>query len=93
MKKIRAWIAVVALALSMAGLGLANGLIYAGTVTKISGNKVTVQNESGQLNTIIVSGRVAFKVGDKVSVADGKITLKESGDPHVTPQTPASRTP
>jgi hypothetical protein len=73
MKKIFVLIVAVAFVLSTAGFCFAAYEFYHGTITKISGNKITVQDEKGKLQTLTTSGKIGWKVGDKVVVEKGKL--------------------
>jgi pyruvate kinase len=51
-----------------------------GTVSKIDGNKLTLVDETGKEKTVTVKDKESLKevkVGDRVSVKDGKV-IKES---------------
>jgi len=45
---------------------------YIGTITKIAGNKITVMDDTGKVRTI-ESNVKGLKVGDKVTVNNGKV--------------------
>jgi pyruvate kinase len=48
-----------------------------GTVSKIEGNKLTLMDEKGKQVTVQVSDQESLKeikVGDRVSIKDGKVT-------------------
>jgi len=77
MKKIFVLIVAVVFVLSMTVVCLANGVPISGTITKISGNKVTVQDEQGR-QRIITTNSKTFKVGDKVTVKDMQIQSLDS---------------
>jgi hypothetical protein len=95
MKKIFVLIVAVAFIFSVTGLCLAAYEFYRGTITKISGDKVTIQDDKGKLRTINKSSSCGncdgmdLKAGDKVSVENGKI-IKGSGatlpSPKLNPQ-------
>ncbi len=74
MKSIITVLMAAALFLSSAGLSLAAGMGVVGTVTKIEGNKVTVQDDMGKETTVDVKDVKDTKVGDKVKIEDGVIT-------------------
>ncbi len=84
MKKILVLIVAVAFIFSVTSFCLAAYEFYRGTITKISGDKVTIQDDKGKLRIINKSsscggcGDMDLKVGDKVSVENGKI-IKSSG--------------
>ncbi|HMK56672.1 MAG TPA: hypothetical protein VK448_08560 [Dissulfurispiraceae bacterium] len=73
MKKILAVFVVVAFTLAVAGLSLA---AEKGTITKIEGSKVTVKTADGKETT--ATGDAGLKVGDKVTVNDGKVIKKKA---------------
>jgi len=52
-----------------------------GTVAKIDGNKLTIQDDMGKQVTISVQDPMTLrdlKVGDRVSVKDGKVTREKT---------------
>jgi len=52
-----------------------------GTVSKIEGNKLTIQDDMGKEKTVTVKDLDSLKeiqVGDRVSVKDGKVTKEKS---------------
>jgi outer membrane lipoprotein SlyB len=52
-----------------------------GTVAKIDGNKLTIQDDMGKQVTISVQDPMTLrdlKVGDRVSVRDGKVTKEKT---------------
>ncbi|HMK60242.1 MAG TPA: hypothetical protein VK452_03740 [Dissulfurispiraceae bacterium] len=73
MKKILAVLVVVVFTLALAGLSIAADK---GTITKIEGSKITVKTADGKETT--ATGDAGLKVGDKVTVKDGKIVKKKA---------------
>jgi hypothetical protein len=76
MKSIITVLVAAAFLLSLAGLSLASGtekMGVHGTVTKIEGNKVTLQDDMGKEMTVEVKDVKDTKVGDKVKIEDGVI--------------------
>ncbi|HET6461408.1 MAG TPA: hypothetical protein VFG29_11570, partial [Syntrophales bacterium] len=74
MKKFLVLIFAVAFVLGVVGFSLAAMNAYHGTITAISGNKVSVKDAAGKIENITVSGTPGakdWKVGDKVVVNDG----------------------
>jgi len=52
-----------------------------GTVAKIEGDKLTIQDDTGKQTTVQVKDQDSLKdvkVGDKVSVKDGKVTKEKT---------------
>jgi len=90
MKKILVLIVAAAFIFSVTSFCLAAYEFYRGTITKISGDKVTIQDDKGKLRIINKStacggcGGMDLKVGDKVSVENGKI-IKGSGKTEISP--------
>ena len=81
MKSIITVLVAATFLLSLASLSLAAGaekMGAKGTVTKIEGNKVTVQNDMGKETTVDVKDVKDTKVGDKVKIEDG--VIKKSTD-------------
>ena len=74
MKKIMTVLVVVVFALSVAGLSLAADM--KGTITKVEGGKITVKTADGKETT--GTGDAGLKVGDKVTVKDGKVMKKKA---------------
>jgi hypothetical protein len=88
MKKFLVLIFAVAFVLSVVGFSLAAMMAYHGTITAISGNKVTVKDATGKIENITVSGTPGawtWKVGDKVVVNDGKIISEDIWERKSTP--------
>jgi hypothetical protein len=73
MKKILFLVMAIFLVLSISGISFAASEFYEGTVMKISGDKITVKNNQGKVITVVGSLK-GLKVGDKVTVNNGKIT-------------------
>ncbi|MCI0468993.1 MAG: hypothetical protein L0Y62_02880 [Nitrospirae bacterium] len=44
-----------------------------GTVTKVDGMKITVKDAAGKETTVEVKDTAGVKVGDKVTIKDGKV--------------------
>jgi len=66
----------------MGGAAGAEKMGAIGTVTKIEGNKVTVQDEMGKEMTVDVKDVKDTKVGDKVKIEDGVIKSQTpTGEP------------
>ena len=81
MKSIITVLVATAFLLSLASLSLASGaekMGVNGTVTKIEGNKVTVQDDMGKETIVDVKDVKDTKVGDKVKFEDG--VMKSSTD-------------
>ncbi len=71
---------VVAFTLGVASLSFSAQEIK-GTVSKIEGNKLTIQDDMGKQITVSVQDPKALeglKVGDRVSVKDGKVTKEKT---------------
>ncbi len=76
MKSIITVLVAAAFLLSLASFSLAAGAEKTrvnGTVTKIEGNMVTVQDDMGKETTVEVNEVKDTKVGDKVRIEDGVI--------------------
>ncbi len=76
MKSIITVLVTAAFLLSLAGLSLAAGadkMGVNGSVTRIEGNKVTIQDDMGKETTVDVQDVKDTKVGDKVKIEDGVI--------------------
>jgi type 1 fimbria pilin len=81
MKSIITVLVAAAFLLSLASLSLAAGagkMGVNGSVTKIEGTKVTVQDDMGKETTVDVKDVKDTKVGDKVKIEDG--VIKNSTD-------------
>ena len=92
MKSIITVLVTAAFLLSLAGLSLAAGadkMGVKGTVIKIEGTKVTVQDDMGKETAVDVKDVKNTKVGDDVKIEDGVIknptdepgTAEKSGKP------------
>ncbi len=71
---------VVAFTLGVASLSFSAQEIK-GTVSKIEGNKLTIQDDMGKQITVSVQDPKTLeglKVGDRVSVKDGKVTKEKT---------------
>ncbi len=71
---------VVAFTLGVASLSFSAEEIK-GTVSKIEGNKLTIQDDMGKQITVSVQDPKALedlKVGDRVSIKDGKVTKEKT---------------
>jgi len=95
MKKIFALVVVVAFLLSAAGFCLAASDDWKGTITKISGDKVTVKDDMGKMRTINMTdgGITKLKVGDTVVVNNGKIISENTGGGGTTTHGPTTHGP
>jgi type 1 fimbria pilin len=89
MKSIISGLVAAAFLLSLASLSPAVGadkMGVNGTVSKIEGNKVTVQDDVGKETTVDVKDVKDTKVGDKVKIEDD--VIKNSTDEHGTSEKP-----
>jgi len=78
-KKLIVFLMVTTFALGVAGIGFSAQEVK-GTVSKIEGNKLTLLDDMGKQITVQVKDQESLKevkVGDRVSVKDGKV-IKES---------------
>jgi hypothetical protein len=80
MKKILFLAIAIFLVLSIFGISFAAAEFYEGTVMKISGDKITVKNNQGKVVTVVGSLK-DIKVGDKVTVNNGKVTKSGNNSP------------
>jgi len=71
-KRILVLLIAVMFTLGVVSLGFAADV--KGTVAKIDGKKVTVKDNKGKETTVEVKSAAGVKVGDKVTVKDGKVT-------------------
>jgi len=72
--KARAIIAMlVAIVFTLGVVGLSFAAEVKGTVTKVEGNKVTLNDDAGKETTVDVKDAKGVKVGDKVTIKDGAI--------------------
>lgn len=69
MKKLIALLVAVVFTLSLTVVAFAEE----GTITKIDGNKITVKDAKGKETTVEGDAK-GLKVGDKVTIKDGKIS-------------------
>jgi type 1 fimbria pilin len=75
MKKYLVMIVVIIFTLMIAGLGFAADM--KGSITKIDGSKITVKGADGKETTVEGDAK-GMKVGDKVTVKDGKVMKKKA---------------
>ena len=75
MKKYLVLIVAIIFTLTVAGLGFAADM--KGSISKIDGNKITVKGADGKETTVDGDAK-GMKVGDKVTVKDGKIVKKKA---------------
>ncbi len=75
MKKIL--VVLVALIFTLGVVGLSFAAEMKGTISKIDGNKITVKAADGKETTVQGDAK-GMKVGDKVTVKDGKIMKKKA---------------
>jgi outer membrane lipoprotein SlyB len=82
MKVKRSIILLMAMAFILGVVGLSfSAQEIKGTVAKIDGNKLTIQDDMGKQVTISVQDPMTLrdlKVGDRVSVRDGKVTKEKT---------------
>jgi ABC-type uncharacterized transport system YnjBCD substrate-binding protein len=95
MKKFLVLIVAVAFVLSAAGFSLAASDDWKGTITKISGDKVTIKDDIGKMRTINMTdgGITKLKVGDTVVVNNGKIISENTGGGGTTTHGPTTHGP
>ena len=75
MKRYLVLIVAVIFTLTVAGLGFAADI--KGSITKIDGSKITVKGADGKETTAEGDAK-GLKVGDKVTVKDGKVMKKKA---------------
>ncbi len=75
MKKFLVLMIAVIFTLVVAGLGFAADV--KGTITKIEAGKITVKSADGKETTVGGDAK-GLKVGDKVTVKDGKVMKKKA---------------
>ncbi|MGO9378302.1 MAG: selenite/tellurite reduction operon protein ExtJ [Dissulfurispiraceae bacterium] len=75
MKRYLVLIVVIIFTLTVASLGFAADM--KGAITKIEGNKITVKGADGKEETVMGDAK-GLKVGDKVTVKDGKVMKKKA---------------
>jgi outer membrane lipoprotein SlyB len=82
MKVKRSIILLMAMAFILGVVGLSfSAQEIKGTVAKIDGNKLTIQDDMGKQVTISVQDPMTLrdlKVGDRVSVRDGQVTKEKT---------------
>jgi pyruvate kinase len=79
-KKLIVLLVAMAFALGVVGVSLSAAQEIKGKVAKIEGDKVTVQDAAGKETTVSVDDPRMLqylKVGDKVSIKDGKLTKEK----------------
>ncbi len=79
-KKLIVLLMATAFILGVVGLSLSAQEVK-GTVSKIDGNKLTIQDDTGKQVTVQVKDRESLKeitVGDRVLVKDGKVTKENT---------------
>lgn len=77
MKRIFIMLFALLFVFSVVSMAFADSAKIEGTVTKIEGKKVTVKDEKGKETTVTVKDLGGAKVGDKVEIKDGKVTVKK----------------
>ncbi len=78
MKSIIALIVAMVFTLGVVGLSFAaEAKEVKGAVTKIEANKVTVKDSAGKETTVEVKDAKGIKVGDKVTIKDGKVAKEK----------------
>lgn len=75
MKKI--FVLLVAIVFTVAVAGISFAADVKGAISKIEGSKITVKAADGKETTVEGDAK-GFKVGDKVTVKDGKIIKKKA---------------
>jgi pyruvate kinase len=79
-KKLIVLLVAMAFALGVVGVSLSAAQEIKGTVAKIEGDKVTIQDAAGKQTTVSVNDPRTLqdlKVGDRVSIKDGKLTKEK----------------
>jgi pyruvate kinase len=79
-KKLIVLLVAMAFALGVVGVSLSAAQEIKGTVAKIEGDKVTIQDAAGKQTTVSVNDPTMLKdlkVGDRVSIKDGKLTKEK----------------
>lgn len=79
-KRLIVLLMVTAFTLAVAGISFSAQEIK-GTVAKIEGNQLTIQDDAGKQVTVQVKDRESLKeikVGDRVLVKDGRITKEKT---------------
>ena len=80
-KKLIVLLVAMAFALGVVGVSLSAAQEIKGTVAKIEGDKVTIQDAAGKQTTVSVNDPTMLqdlKVGDRVSIKDGKLTKEKT---------------
>ena len=80
-KKLIVLLVAMAFALGVAGVSFSAAQEIKGTVTKIEGNQITIQDAAGKQTTVSINDPRALqdlKVGDTVSIKDGKLTKEKT---------------
>ena len=80
-KKLIVLLVAMAFALGVVGVSLSAAQEIKGTVAKIEGDKVTIQDAAGKQTTVSVNDPRTLqdlKVGDTVSIKDGKLTKEKT---------------
>lgn len=70
---------LVALVFTLGVVGLAFAADAKGTITKIDCKKITVKDDKGKETTVEVKDTAGVKVGEKVTIKDGKVTKTTGG--------------
>lgn len=78
MKRAIVLLVAIVFTLSIISIGFAAAAKVEGTVTKIEGKKVTVKDDKGKETTVEVKDLGGAKVGDKVKIEDGKVTVMKT---------------
>ena len=80
-KKLIVLLVAMAFAVCVVGVSISAAQEIKGTVTKIEGDKVTIQDAAGKQTTVSVNDPRMLqdlKVGDRVSIKDGKLTKEKT---------------
>lgn len=80
-KKLIVLLTAMAFALGVVGVSLSAAQEIKGTVSKIEGDKITIQDAAGKETTVSVNDPRTLqdlKVGDRVSIKDGKLTKEKT---------------
>lgn len=79
-KKLIVLLVAMAFALGVVGVSLSAAQEIKGKVAKIEGDKITIQDAAGKQTTVSVNDPSTLqdlKVGDSVSIKDGKLTKEK----------------
>ena len=79
-KRLIVLLIVMAFALGVVGVSLSAAQEIKGMVTKIEGDKITIQDAAGKQTTVSINDPRTLqdlKVGDTVSIKDGKLTKEK----------------